>query len=133
MRFTLPGSFAALLPLSALLFLQGCAGTPAVPERAAGPPGRPVIALTAKSYSFTPETVLARAGDELTLEVDNISGSDHNITIETPSGRTLRSLDLPAREKITVKIRLKEAGTYPFYCEQPYHSTLGMHGSIRAE
>ncbi len=133
MRFTLPGSFAALLPLSALLFQPGCAGTPEVPERAAGPPGHTVIVLTAKSYSFTPETVLARAGDELTLEVNNISGSDHNITIETPGGRTLRSVDLPAREKITVKIRLKEAGAYPFYCEQPYHSTLGMRGTILAE
>lgn len=133
MRLTFPGGIAALLPLSVLLLQPGCAGTPEVPERALGPPGHPAIVLTAKSFSFTPETIQARAGDELTLEVDNISGSDHNLTIETPGGRTLRSVDLPARERITVKVRLKEAGTYPFYCEQPYHSTLGMRGSIQAE
>ena len=111
----------------------GCSGTPEVPADAAVAGDGQVVALKAGSYSFTPGHIRARAGGELLLEVENLSGSDHNITVETPEGRTLLSVDLPRREKVNLKVRLKSAGIYPFTCDQPFHATMGMKGTILAE
>lgn len=126
------GLLHALAPLFLLGLLTGCAGTQEGPETFSLPAGEGAVALTAASYSFSPESITARAGEKLVLLVKNTSGSDHNITIESPDGRTLRSVDLPAREKISVTILLEKAGKYPFYCDQPFHTTLGMEGEIRA-
>jgi plastocyanin len=115
------------------MVLPGCSGTPEVPADAAVSRDGQVVALKAGSYSFAPEYIRARAGGELLLEVENLSGSDHNITVETPEGRTLLSVDLPGRETVTVKVRLKSTGIYPFYCDQPLHATMGMKGIILAE
>lgn len=126
------GSPHALAFTSLLLILTGCAGTPGSPESIVLGPGESRVVLTADSYSFAPESITARAGEKLVLEVENTSGSDHTITIEGPGGRTLRSVDLPARGKIPVTLLLEKAGKYPFYCDQPFHRTLGMEGEITA-
>lgn len=126
------GGTRTLLLLSMLAFLTACAGTPDGQGTFTLPAGENTAALTAKSYSFSPESIAARAGETLVLQVENSSGSDHNITIEGPAGRTLRSVDLPARERIPVTILLEKTGRYRFYCDQPYHTTLGMEGEITA-
>lgn len=126
------GSIRTLLLLAMPATLTACAGTPDSPETFTLPAGESTVVLTVKSYSFSPESIVARAGEKLVLQVENSSGSDHNITIENPAGRTLRSVDLPARERIPVTIPLGKAGRYPFYCDQPYHGTLGMKGEITA-
>jgi plastocyanin len=133
MRIVAPGYRRSLLLLTLLVLPPGCSGTPEVPVDAAAPTGLQAIALKAKNYSFTPEYIRASAGGELLLEVENLSGSDHNITVETPEGRTLLSVDLPGGETTTVKARLKSAGIYPFTCDQPLHATMGMKGTILAE
>jgi len=133
MRVVAPEYVPSLLLLALLVLPPGCSGTPEVTAEAAAPEGRQAIALKVKNYSFAPESIRARAAGELLLEVENLSGSDHNLTVETPEGRTLLSVDLPGRETITVRIKLKTAGTYPFYCDQPFHATMGMKGTIWAE
>lgn len=122
----------ALVIFSLLGLLTGCAGTRKSPETITLSPGENRVLLTAGSYFFSPESIAARAGEKIILHVENTSGSDHSITIEGPRGRTLRSVDLPAREKISVTILLEKAGKYPFYCDQPFHRTLGMEGEITA-
>jgi plastocyanin len=133
MKTVVPGYRQFLLLPALLLLPPGCSGTPEVPVDTAAPRGRQVIALKVKSFSFAPAYIRAFAGGELLLEVENLSGSDHNITVETPEGRTLLSVDLPGRETVTVKVRLKSTGIYPFYCDQPLHATMGMKGIILAE
>ena len=127
-----PGGPSLFLPIL-LLLAPGCSGSPEVPRETSFPPEGSMVVLKAKNYSFTPVFLHARAGEDLLLEVENLSRSDHNLTVEGPEGRTIRSVDLPAREKIVVKIRLKRRGKYPFYCDQPLHATMGMKGAIAAE
>ena len=121
---------AALLLL--LISLSGCAGTPDDRESVLLSPGENAVALKAGNFSFSPGAITARAGEKLLLLVENASGSEHNLTVEDPDGRTLRSVDLPGREKIAVEIFLEKDGVYQFYCDLPYHRTLGMKGRITA-
>ena len=121
------------LLIALTLLASGCAGTPDGTPAPGFPPGYPVIEIKARNYSFTPSAIRARAGDVLTLSVENLSGKDHNLTIEAPGGRTLRSLDLPAGGTKKVEVAVKDPGRYSFYCDLPFHSTLGMKGTIEAE
>lgn len=53
---------------------------------------------------------------------------DHNFSIKDPRGVTMESVDVPGKKTIRVKISLLEPGTYEFFCDMPFHPTLGMRG-----
>ena len=42
----------------------------------------------------------------------------------------MTSIDVPGKETVEVKVRLKESGIYEFFCNKPFHSTLGMKGTL---
>jgi uncharacterized cupredoxin-like copper-binding protein len=42
-------------------------------------------------------------------------------------------VDLPPKETVTIEIALQESGTYEFYCDLPFHATLGMKGKIEVK
>ncbi len=116
-----------LIPVLALLLLvAGCAGVQQTPVALA--PGQTLV-IKVDSYKFDPNYLQARQGD-LVIDLENISGSEHNITIKTPQGEMLMSKDLPAGSKTSLKISLPKPGIYEFYCDKPFHSTMGMKGRI---
>ncbi len=92
--------------------------------------GEKSLVMKVESFKFEPDDIKAHQGDRLTVKLENISGSGHNLTIKTPRGDTLVSVDIPAKETVSVEINLAEIGTYPFYCDKPLHSSLGMKGKI---
>jgi plastocyanin len=98
--------------------------TPAVVQ-----PGGPLIMKIA-SYSFDPNYIRARQGDTLTINLQNVSGSEHNLTIKNPEGKTIVSQDVTAGSTAMVKVELPAQGGYDFYCDKTGHSTLGMKGRI---
>jgi plastocyanin len=93
-------------------------------------PGEKKLVMKVESFKFEPNDIKAHRGDVLTVKLENISSAAHNLTIKTPQGATLTSVDIPAKGTVDVRVDLAEAGIYPFYCDKPFHSVLGMKGQI---
>ncbi len=104
-----------------------CAGrqTPITVE-----PGEKPVVIKASNFKFKPDYLKARKGEVLTLQVENVSGTTHNLTVMSPEGKLLADVDIPPKGSATTKVRLAEAGIYPFHCHERFHSTLGMKGKI---
>ena len=124
----------ALLRTAAALFslalvTAGCSGPGRLVQLTAG---QAETGITAKSFSFDPEQIVVPANGTLTLRVRNASGSNHNFTVADPDGATLRSVELPAGETVSVEVPLGRPGVYRFYCAKAFHPTLGMEGRIEA-
>jgi plastocyanin len=114
-----------------ILALSACAGkTTEVTVVPAD--GKRVVVIRASSFSLTPTVIRAHNGDHLLLQVTNAAGTVHNLTIKKPGGEIVRSVDLGAGESVEVPLDLTESGTWKFYCNKPFHETLGMSGSIEA-
>ena len=116
--------------LVAELLLAGCAGHKQTINVTA-PPGQPVtVEMKAKNFAFDPAVIVARPGDTLVLHITDVSGETHNITVKDPSGTVIKSQAIPGHQTVTMEIALPAAGVYPFYCDKPFHATLGMKGRI---
>lgn len=89
-----------------------------------------VIEMTASNMKFEPDVVRAQVGDNITLDIKNIASGSHNFTLKDPKGQVMKSVDLSPNQTATVKISLKEAGVYEFYCDKPFHATMGMKGRL---
>ncbi len=123
----LPGMVLVVLGLAAV----GCAPVSTVEDRARKVrAGEEAISIEAGSFHFRPNRILASAGENLHLKVKNGSSLAHNLTVETPDGKVILSLDLPAGETRLGTSRLPEAGKYILYCDK--HRTFGMKGVLIA-
>jgi len=92
--------------------------------------GEKELTMKADSLYFEPNLIKAHRGDTLTIKLENVARIDHNLTIQTPQGKTLVSVDIPGKGTATAKVNLAEAGTYNFYCDKPLHASMGMKGRI---
>jgi uncharacterized cupredoxin-like copper-binding protein len=92
--------------------------------------GEKIVFIEATSFSFMPTVIQAHQGDRLVLRVVNGAGAVHNLTVKNPRGETAASVDLPAGETVEIPLELTDSGTWPFYCDKPFHKPLGMSGSI---
>ncbi len=109
-----------------LLAVGGCAGQKAVTlER-----GQKTVSMKASDFKFDPNLLKAQKGEVFNIQVENVSGITHNLTVKNPEGKLLADIDIPPKGTATAKINLPEPGTYPFYCNKPLHSTIGMKGKI---
>jgi plastocyanin len=117
-----------------LLLLSGCGGHKQTVNVTAAAPGQKVnVEMKASNFAFDPAVIIAQKGETLVLHVTDVSGETHNITVKDPSGKVLQSADIPGRQAITVEVPLEVAGVYPFTCDKPFHSTLGMKGRIEVK
>jgi plastocyanin len=119
--------------IALLLFLSGCAGREQVVNVTAPPGQKAHVQMKASNFAFDPDVIVAQKGDILVLAVTNVSGEEHNLTVKDPSGSVVKSEDLPAHQTITVEVPLQAAGVYPFYCDKPFHTALGMKGRIEVK
>jgi len=93
-------------------------------------PGEKTLIMKVESFKFEPNVMKAYQGNILTIKLENIAGVEHNITIRSPQGTTVASMDIPAKGTVSLRLNLAEAGVYHFYCDKPLHSTFGMKGEI---
>ena len=59
-----------------------------------------------------------------------MSDVGHDFTMKDPQGQIIKSVDLPSKQTVEIKITLSEAGEYDFYCDKPFHSSFGMKGQV---
>ena len=123
------GSAVALLVL-----LSGCGGHKQTVNVAQAAPGQKVtVEMKARNFAFDPAVIVAKKGETLVLKITDVSGEAHNITVKDPAGKVVQEEDIPGHQTITVEIPLTAAGVYSYYCDKPFHSTLGMKGRIEVE
>jgi uncharacterized cupredoxin-like copper-binding protein len=118
-----------LLRLAVLLAVTSCASQQ--PLVTIGPAkGETVINVKASNFKFEPNNIKAYKDEKIVFRIENASDAGHNFTVEDPQGNTLQSVPLPPKETTTVKVALKGAGVYKFYCDKPFHAAFGMKGRI---
>ncbi len=124
-----PVRLGRLLPVLVLAgaVLAGCASisTTPTPVSAAAP-----VTIEVTNYKFAPNNLQVQGIGSFTLQVHNGTGTVHNFTVKNPQGNVIQSVDLPAGQTTAVTVDLAAVGTYNFYCNKPFHSTLGMTGQI---
>ncbi len=113
-----------------LLLLLGSCSRLQKPVSAEG--SQETIQMTAGDFKFQPNNITTRAGNTLTFRIQNVSGTAHNFTLKSPDGKTMQSVDIPARQSVEVKATFAQPGTYKFDCNKPGHSELGMKGQVVA-
>jgi plastocyanin len=89
------------------------------------------LVVSADNFRFTPNLIEVEAGRPFRLLVENVSRTEHNITIADPDGAVLVSRDIPAGATAVLDLTLERPGVYPFHCDKPLHPTLGMRGQIQ--
>jgi YVTN family beta-propeller protein len=87
--------------------------------------GQSTVALEADEYYFKPTFLQGAPGQRLQLEIENESGTLHNISL--PEQRL--DMDIPPRGKVTVEVVFPVSGALRFFCK--FHEALGMHGALR--
>jgi plastocyanin len=115
-----------------MLFLVLCAACAGRQQQIAvgSETGGKVVAMSASRFKFEPNNIRAHQGDEVVFRITNIGGDSHNFTIKNPKGDILQSVDLPGKKTVDVRIKFADAGIYEFYCNKPFHSTMGMRGRV---
>jgi YVTN family beta-propeller protein len=87
--------------------------------------GKQEIELEADEYYFKPTFLQGTPGQRLTLEIENESGTLHNISLPEQH----LDVDIPPKGKVTVEVVFPESGAVRFFCK--FHEALGMHGALR--
>jgi YVTN family beta-propeller protein len=88
--------------------------------------GRRKIEIEADDYYFKPTFVRGTPGQSLVLEVENESGTLHNISI--PAQGIDR--DIAPKGKVEVTVVFPASGVVEFHCK--LHAALGMNGGLLA-
>ena len=119
----------SIICIGLLLILSACAGLQQQ-VTVGSVEGRKMVTLEADSFKFTPNNIKANQGDEIVIKIVSTSDAGHNFTIKDPRGQIIKTLDLPSKQTVEIKIDLSEPGEYTFYCDKPLHSSFGMKGQI---
>ena len=130
----LPSERVMMYAAALLVLLAGCGDRKQAINVGAAAPGQKVqVDVKASNFAFDPAIVNAQKGQTLVLNITNVTGEPHNITVKDPAGKVIRNEDIPAHKAITVEVPLQTAGTYPLYCDKPLHAPLGMKGRIEVK
>jgi plastocyanin len=82
------------------------------------------------SLAFDEDSAETEAGT-VTIELDNPSGTPHNVEIEGPDG-DVGGTDTVTDDTTSTDVEL-EPGDYTFYCSVPGHREGGMEGTLTVE
>jgi len=88
------------------------------------------VMVEANNHRFVPNHFQTYQGTSIVFTIQNTSGSIHNFTIKDPGGKILQSADVAPQQSVKVKVDFPHVGFYPFYCDRPFHRTLGMEGRV---
>ena len=98
------------------------------------------VAVQLSSFKFAPSTIALRAGQPVTLHLQNASGSGHNFSAPQffaaakvdPSSAALihnGTVELKGHQSVDISL-VPAAGNYPLKCSHSLHSAFGMKGRI---
>jgi plastocyanin len=115
-----------------ILGLAGCAVARVEGTAQPLPAGSQGVTMELVSFAFRPNVVTVEAGQPITITAKNESRGKHNVTVRSPEGRVLKSVDVPGRQTRTFELTLTEPARYALSCDVFLHPTFGMKGEFIA-
>ncbi len=118
-----------VLFFSALFVLAACGG---LQQQVTVAPGESekVVTMEVSNFKFKPNNIKSYQGNVIVFKISNVSENNHNFTIKDPEDKMLRSVDLPPKKTVEVKIMFSKLGKYNYDCDKPLHSSFGMKGQV---
>lgn len=92
---------------------------------AAQPTSTVTIKMT--DLRFDADTIAAKAGQPLTIQIENDDTMDHAFSLD---GANIQTDDIRPRQATSITFTPSKAGTYAFYCPVVGHAGLGMVGTL---
>jgi plastocyanin len=89
-------------------------------------PGARTIDVDATTFSFDPEFIRIDAGEDVTIRLHS-DDVFHDFVID---GRVGHVVGVDGGDTAKGGIRIREAGSYAFYCSVTGHRSAGMEGTI---
>jgi uncharacterized cupredoxin-like copper-binding protein len=114
-----------------LLLASACAPASAAPAGAALPPEQVTVVGT-DDFRMNPSTITVQAGQPLEVTFQNGGEILHDFTAQQGLSKPLTILE-DGGASGTATITYTKPGTYKFFCSQPGHDQLGMHGTITVQ
>ncbi|HEX8842449.1 MAG TPA: cupredoxin domain-containing protein [Sphingomicrobium sp.] len=98
------------------------------------------VAVQLSSFKFAPSTIALKAGQPVTLHLQNASGSGHNFSapqffaaakVDPGSASLIHNgtVELKGHQSVDISL-VPAAGNYPLKCSHSLHSAFGMKGRI---
>jgi YVTN family beta-propeller protein len=88
--------------------------------------GQTELELEADDYYFAPTFLRGTPGQTLTLEIENESGTLHNLSIPALH----LDKDIPPKGKMHIQVTMPQSGAVHFFCK--FHTAMGMNGELLA-
>ncbi|MFO7965774.1 MAG: cupredoxin domain-containing protein [Desulfobacterales bacterium] len=85
------------------------------------------------SFYYKPDHIVLENGGTLLIHLTNVSDSKHNLTVKNPEEEIIATVDLAGGKSGELRLDLRAPGIYPFYCDIPFHTTLGMEGRFEVK
>ncbi len=114
-----------------LLLASACAPAAAPAAGAALPPVQVTLTGT-DDFRFNPATVTVKAGQPLQVTFQNGGEILHDFTVQQGLAKPVVILEEGGKSG-TATVTYDKPGTYKFFCSQPGHDQLGMHGTITVQ
>jgi plastocyanin len=110
---------------------DSAAETSATTTTQAGGGGGGTLKVTADpsgALAYEQKSLSTNAG-QVTIEFDNPSSTDHDVTIEDDGGTEVAATDIIADDTATANADL-QSGSYTFFCSVDGHREAGMEGPL---
>jgi plastocyanin len=99
-----------------------------------------VVPVELSNFKFTPNIIQLRAGEPVTLHLQNASGGGHNFSapeffaaarLDARSAALVRNgtVEIPGSDAVNITL-VPAAGSYRVKCSHTLHSAFGMKGTI---
>ena len=123
----------ALFVLAApLVLLVASACAPAAPAAGAALPAEQVTVVGTDDFRMNPSTITVQAGQPLEVTFQNSGEILHDFTAQQGLSKPVTIVE-DGGQSGTATITYSKPGTYKFFCSQPGHDQLGMHGTITVQ
>jgi uncharacterized cupredoxin-like copper-binding protein len=91
------------------------------------------VVLIQTEMKFTPNTFTVNTGQKVTVKLENQGVVVHDFTVDDLDGQRISESVNPGESKTVSFMAPTSPGTIQFYCSQPGHKTVGMHGTITVQ
>ena len=113
-----------------LLLASACA--PAAAPSAAALPAAQITVTGTDDFRFNPSTITVKAGQPLEVTFQNGGEILHDFTVQEGLAKPVVITEDGGKSG-TATVTYAKPGTYKFFCSQPGHDQLGMHGTITVQ
>jgi uncharacterized cupredoxin-like copper-binding protein len=122
-----------LLAAPIVLFVASACAPSAGPGAAGAalPPAQTTVTGT-DDFRFNPSSVTVKAGQPLAVTFQNGGAILHDFTVQDGLAKAV-VITADGGKSGTATVTYAKPGTYKFFCSQPGHDQLGMHGTITVQ